>query len=50
MFRNSGTAGTGGFVAVAGGVSSSFLLAVLLLEPLIFLIIFALLRAKHAAR
>lgn len=42
--------GTGGVVAVAGGVSNSFLLALFMLEPLIFLIIFAWLRAKHVAR
>lgn len=49
-FVNSGPAGTGGFGAVAGGVSSNFLLALFVLEPLIFLIIFAWLRAKHVAR
>ena len=43
-------AGTGGVVVVAGGVSNIFLLALFMIEPFVFLVIFAWLRAKHAAR
>ena len=50
MFESSGTAGTDGVVAVAVGVSRSFLLALFMLEPFIFLIIFALLQKRHARR
>ena len=42
--------GIGGIDAVAGGVSSSFLIALMVLELFIFLIIFGLLQAKHARR
>ncbi len=42
--------GIGGIDAVAGGVSSSFLIALMVLELFIFLIIFGLLQGKHARR
>jgi uncharacterized membrane protein len=45
-----GTAGTGGVGAVAGGVGESFLWAVLLLEPLLFLLIFTALMRRRAPR
>ena len=41
---------TGGIGAVAGGVSSSFLFALLIVEPVLFLIIFALLQRRGAMR
>ena len=47
MLRNPGI---GGIDVVAGGVSSSFLIAMLVLEPFLFLIIFGLLQAKHTRR
>ena len=40
--------GTGGIGAVAGGVGASVLLVFLLAEPVLFLIIFALLRRRRA--
>jgi hypothetical protein len=43
-----GTAGSGGVGAVAGGVSESLLLILLLCEPLLFLVVFALLRRRRA--
>ena len=39
--------GSSGIGAVAGGVSGSFVRAVLVAEPVIFLIIFALLRRRR---
>ena len=41
---------TGGIGAVAGGVSSFFLFALLIAEPILFLIIFALLQRRGAKR
>jgi hypothetical protein len=46
----SGGAETGGIGAVAGGVSSSFLFALLVVEPILFLTIFALLQRRGAKR
>jgi hypothetical protein len=43
-------AGGGGAGAVAGGAGESFLLAMLLAEPVFFLIIFALLQRRRALR
>ncbi len=40
-------AGSGGIGAVAGGVGESFLWALLLAEPVVFLIIFALLQRRR---
>ncbi len=40
-------AGSGGIGAVAGGLGESFMWAVLLAEPVIFLIIFALLQRRR---
>ena len=48
LFSSRGGAGSGGIGAVAGGVGESFLWAVLIVEPVIFLIIFALLRRGRA--
>lgn len=39
--------GSGGIGAVAGGVGESFLWTLLLTEPVVFLIIFALLRRRR---
>lgn len=47
MVRNPGI---GGIDVVAGGVSSRFLIAMLVLEPFLFLIIFGLLQTKHTRR
>jgi len=43
---SSNPAGTGGITAVAGGLSSSFLISLLLLEPFLFFIIFAVLQRR----
>lgn len=39
--------GTGGIGAVAGGLSESFLLVLLVAGPVLFLIIFSLLQRRH---
>ena len=41
---------TGGIGAVAGGVSSFFFFALLILEPILFLTIFALLQRRSGAK
>lgn len=45
LFRSPGT---GGITAVAGGIGGPFFLMLLLIEPILFLIIFALLKRKRA--
>ena len=45
-----GAAGSGGIGAVAGGVGESFLWAVLVAAPVLFLIIFALLQRRRVPR
>ena len=47
LFRSRAGAGSGGIGAVAGGVGESLLWAVLVVEPVAFLIIFALLRRRR---
>jgi hypothetical protein len=50
LFSSRAGAGSGGIGAVAGGVSESFLLAILVAGPVFFLIIFALLRRRRVLR
>ena len=48
LFSNRSGAGSGGIGAVAGGVGESFLWSALLIEPVAFLLTFALLRRRRA--
>ena len=47
LLSNRGGTGTGGIGAVAGGVSESFLLIVLLAEPILFFIVFVYLERRR---
>ncbi len=50
LSSQSNSAETGGIGAVAGGVSSFFLSVLLIVEPILFLSIFALLQRKGTKR